>query len=184
MDVCLFVRQMSAHNNGSGPRSNAYSRNKFTNWSEYEPWWLEIQAVYKRFNGKIAKRPAFPKIIELTALEGFIRPCSAGNVEGQLLRCPAEFLKGLRAVFILSGTIKQLKSWGNSTTYFGHYWRDCIFLHAYPFGRARLEPLREFYLQDVLMHEIGHHVDSHNVTREKRERFANQFAKKHGSKGH
>jgi len=49
---------MSAHSNGSGPRSNSYSENRFTNWSEYEPWWLEVQAVLKRFDGKIAKRPA------------------------------------------------------------------------------------------------------------------------------
>lgn len=171
---------MSAHSNGSGPRSNAYSRNKFTNWAEYKPWWLEIQAVYKRFDGKIAKRPAFPKIIELKTLEGFIRPCSAREVEGQLLSCPSEFLKDLRAVFILSGTTRQLKSWGKATTYYGHYWRDCVFLHAYPFGLARLEPLRRFYVRNVLMHEIGHHVDTYNETREKRERFADEFAKKNG----
>ncbi len=172
--------KMSVHGNGSGPRSNAYSKNRFTNWSEYEPWWLEIQAVFKRFDGRIAKRPAFPKIIELKALEGFIRPCSAGEVEDQLLRCPAEFLKGLRAVFILSGTVKQLKSWGRSTTFFGHYWNDCVFLHAYPFGRADLDSLRRFYLRNVLIHEIGHHVDSNNVTREARERFAERFVKEHG----
>src|SRR5215469_342825 len=101
---------MSAHNNGSGPRSNRYSGNRFTNWTEYEPWWLEVQAVFKRFDGKIAKRPACPKIIELKALEGFILPCRAGEVERQLMRCPPDFLKELRAVFILSGTARQLKS--------------------------------------------------------------------------
>src|SRR5262245_45102181 len=94
---------MSAHNNGSGPRSNSYSENRFTNWSEYEPWWLEVQAVFKRFNGKIAKKPTFPKIIELSPSEGFIRPCTARSVEAQLTSCPAEFLSGSRAVFILSG---------------------------------------------------------------------------------
>lgn len=93
---------MSAHNSGCGPRSNAYSANRFTNWSEYESWWLEIQAVLKRFDGKIAKRPAFPKIA-----------------------------------------------------------------------------LRQFYLRDVLMHEIGHHLDTWSVTRKDRERFADEFAKKH-----
>lgn len=178
--VACSIAKMSAHSNGSGPRSNAYSRNKFTNWSEYKPWWLEIQAVYKRFDGKIAKRPAFPKIIEIKALEGFIRPCSAREVEDQLLRCSPEYLKDLRAVFILSGTVKQLKSWGKATTYCGHYWRECVFLHAYPFGRSDLDWLRRFYLRDVLIHEIGHHLDTHNETREKRERFANEFARKNG----
>jgi hypothetical protein len=47
-----------------------------TNWSEYEPWWLEVQAVFKRFDRKFAKRPAFPKIIELPPLAGFVKLCS------------------------------------------------------------------------------------------------------------
>jgi hypothetical protein len=137
---------MSAHNNGSGPRSNSYSVNRFANWSEYEPWWLEIQAVFKRFDGKIAKRPVFPKIIALPTLEGFIKPCSAGEVEAQLRSCPIEFLKGLRAVFILSGTTKQLKSWGRATTSVRSQWGNwgtligtaMLFglghLHGYPPG--------------------------------------------------
>ncbi len=171
---------MSAHNNGSGPRSNSYSENRFTNWAEYEPWWLEVQAVFKRFDGRIAKKPVFPKVIQLEPLEGFIKPCTAKEVEAKLKSCSPDFLRGLRAVFILSGTVKQLKSYGRATTFYGHYWNSCVFLHAYPFGWARLEPLRRFYLSDVLMHEIGHHLDLHNVTRKDRERFAEQFAQKHG----
>jgi hypothetical protein len=171
---------MSAHSNGSGPRSNSYSENRFTNWSEYEPWWLEVQAVYKRFDGKIAKRPAFPKVIELSPYEGFTRPCTAAGVEARMTSCPPEFLKGLRAVFILSGTAKQLKSWGRATTFYGHYWSSCVFLHAYPIGRVDGEWLRRFYLRNVLMHEIGHHVDSRNTKREGRERFADLFAQRLG----
>jgi hypothetical protein len=171
---------MSANNNGSGPRSNRYSEDRFTNWSEYEPWWLEVQAVFKRFDGRIAKRPAFPKTIGLEPLEGFIRPCTAKEVEAQLRSCSPEFLKGLRAVFILSGTRKQLKSYNPSTAFYGHYWKCCEFLHAYPFGRADLNWLHRFYLRDVLMHEIGHHLDLLNTTRKEREHFAEQFAQKHG----
>lgn len=172
---------MSAHNNGSGPRSNSYSENRFTNWSEYEPWWLEIQAVFKRFDGRIAKWPAFPKIIELRPLPDFIRPCSAKDVEAQLLSSPAEFLRDLRAVFILSGTIKQLKSWGKAKTFCGHYWNRCVFLHAYPYCRVgNLDKLRRFYLRNVLIHEIGHHVDTWNVNPEDKERFAEQFARQYG----
>jgi len=164
----------------SGPRSNSYSENRFTNWSEYEPWWLEIQSVFRRFDGKIAKRPAYPKIIELPTLEGFIRPCLAVEVEAQLRSCPVEFLRGLRAIFILSGTKKQLKSWGRVRTCYGQYWMNCVFLHAYPFGRTDLNWLRRFYVRTVLMHEIGHHLDKRNLTPRDRERFAEQFARKHG----
>jgi hypothetical protein len=171
---------MSAHSNGSGPRSNSYSENRFTNWSEYEPWWLEVQSVFKRFDGRIAKNPKFPKVIQLEPLDGFIRPCTAGEIETQLRNCPAKFLEGLRAVFILSGTRKQLKSYHRFTAFYGHYWRGCVFLHAYPFGRADLNWLHRFYLRNVLMHEIGHHLDSRNTTHKDRERFAEQFAEKHG----
>ncbi len=171
---------MSAHNNGSGPRSNSYSEDRFTNWSEYEPWWLEIQAVFKRFDGRIAKRPAFPKIIDLDPLEGFIRPCTAQEVEAQVMSCPPEFLKGLCAVFILAGTKKQHRSWKRSMAIYGHYWRSCVFLHAYPFGRAELVSLRRFYLRDVLMHEIGHHVDSRNTAVKDREKYAERFARLYG----
>lgn len=171
---------MSAHNGGSGPRSNSYSESRFTNWSEYRPWWLEVQAVYKRFDGRIAKKPAFPKVIDFEPLEGFIRPCTALQAELQLRKCPADSLKGLRAVFILRGTKKQLKSWGVGRTFYGHYWNCCVFLHAYPFGLSELNSLRRFYYRDVLMHEIGHHVDTWNTTRKDRERFAERFARTHG----
>ncbi len=171
---------MSANNGGSGPRSNSYSENRFTNWSEYEPWRLEVQAVFKRFDGRIAKNPKFPKIIELETLPGFMRPCSAMQVEEKLMSCPSEFLQELRAVFILSGTRKQLKCWG-ATSYFGHYWQCCVFLHAYPFARRPdLNWLASYYVNDVLIHELGHHVDLHNTTKKDRERFANRFAKTHG----
>src|SRR5712691_9280548 len=123
---------MSAHTGGSGPRSNKYSEDRFTNWSEYKPWWLEVQAVFKRFDGKIAKNPKFPKDIELEPFEGFLRPCTSRPVEVKLGSCPAEFLVELRAVFILSGTKKQLRNRSRSAAFFGQYWRCCVFLHAYP----------------------------------------------------
>src|SRR4051812_33920436 len=108
---------MSADSNRSGPRSNRYSENRFTNWSEYEPWWLEVQSVFKRFDSRIAKHPKFPKIIELEPLDGFIRPCTAQEVEAQLRNCPEKFLKALRAVFIMSGTRKQLKRYNSSIAF-------------------------------------------------------------------
>ena len=171
---------MSAHDHGSGPRSNRYSESRFTNWADYEPWWLEIQAVFKRFDGRIAKHPSFPKIIEFQPLDGFSRPCHAADVEAQLRTCPDQFLEDLRAVFILPGTRKQLRSYYSLMAYYGHYWRRCIFLHPYPFGRMNLDRLHRFYLRNVLMHELGHHVDVVNTTRKHRERFAIQFAEIHG----
>jgi hypothetical protein len=171
---------MTAHGNGSGPRSNDCSENRFTNWSEYEPWWLEVQTVFKRFDGRIAKRPDFPKITGLPPLAGFIKPCSAREIEAQLTNCPPGILKGLRAVFVMSGTVKQLKSWGRATTCYGGHWNRCVFLHACPFGRAELVSLHRFYPRNMRMHEIGHHLDARNLAIKDRERFARQFARTRG----
>ena len=44
---------MSAHSQGSGPRSNAYSESKFTNWAVYDPFWMEAKAALKRFDWRI-----------------------------------------------------------------------------------------------------------------------------------
>jgi hypothetical protein len=143
-------------------------------------WMTRSGHIPKRFDDRIAKRPMFPKIIELAPLDGFLRPCTAKEVEIQLRSCCSDWLKGLRAVFILSGTKKQLKSWRSSTAFCGRYWRCCVFLHAFPFGRADLNWVHRFYLRDVLMHEIGHHVDSRNTTRKDREQFAQRFARTHG----
>ena len=94
-----------------------------------------------------------------------------------------EFIEGLRAVFILGGTRKQMISWNSSVTTYGHYWNFCIFLHAFPqkAPRGELARLRAFFLHDVLVHEIGHHVDQRRYsTTKEREQFAEQFVREHG----
>lgn len=173
---------MSSHNSGSKSRGNMYSQDRFTNWSEYDPAWSEVQAVYKRFDGRISKNPYFPKIIALPTLDGFLRCCSPQQVEGKLRQMKPEFIEGLRAVFILAGSQKQLKSWNSSVTTYGYYWRSCVFLHAYPADQSTcLTRLRDFFIRDVLVHEIGHHVDQRrNCTTKERERFADAFAREHG----
>ena len=134
--------------------------------------------AFKRFDSRIAKKPRFPKVIELQPLEGFVRPCTAGEVEAKLMKFPAELLNELRAVVILSGTKKQLRS-GSQSNFFGHYWNCFIFLHAYPSARnTDLEWLRRFYINDVLVHEIAHHIDMHNTTQKDRERFAEHFVRR------
>lgn len=42
------------------------------------------------------------------------------------------------------------------------------------------ETLKDFYLNNVLIHEIGHIIDNRNTRTEDRERFANWFAIEHG----
>lgn len=43
-----------------------------------------------------------------------------------------------------------------------------------------LDALKDFYLNNVLIHEIGHVIDTRNTRSEDRERFANWFAIEHG----
>ena len=44
------------------------------------------------------------------------------------------------------------------------------------------DSLRNFYLNDVLVHEVGHHVDRQIRTQSKREGFASWFASEYGFK--
>jgi len=94
----------------------------------------------------------------------------------------ASVYRGSESGVHLAGTQKQLKSWNSSVTTYGHYWRSCVFLHAYPSGQDgfNLTSLREFFIRDVLVHEIGHHVDQRRYsTTKERESFADAFAIEH-----
>ena len=42
------------------------------------------------------------------------------------------------------------------------------------------DAIKDFYLNNVLIHEIGHVLDSRNTNHDQRERFANWFAVEYG----
>ena len=108
---------MSAHLQGSGPRSNAYSESKFTHWAIYDPFFAEAVTAYKRFDDRLSKSPRFPHIISLGPLAGFIHPCSRDQVAQRLSQMPSAHIAGLRAVFMLAGRRKQERSWtGDSSS--------------------------------------------------------------------
>lgn len=176
---------MSAHSQGSGPRSNAYSESKFTNWAVYDPFWMEAKAALKRFDGRMAKAPEFPAVIELKTLEGFVRPCSSEEVQWKLRKMRPELLVGLRAVFLLSGTRKQERIWKTGKGVYGQYARCCVFLFPQVAGGGHhylqyLEDLRDYYLGNVLPHEVAHHHDRFHrqATQSDRETFANGFVER------
>ena len=170
---------MKSQSNNSGPRSNAYSESKFTNWTLYDPFFAEARAAMKRFESRISSSPKFPRIISLPPLRpDFIHACTRGDVERKLAQMPEEKLAGLRAVFLLSGTRKQQHCWRSSLCYYGWYWRECIFLHAHPFdiGSWNLDDLRSFYVDDVLVHEVAHFIDRfRQADTDTKEGFANAF---------
>jgi len=174
---------MNAASHSSGPRSNAYSGSKFTNWSEYNPFVAEARAALKRHDLKIPLVPKFPRIIVIQPqISDFLHPCTALQVEIRLKKMPSENLSGLRAVFLLAGTRKQQSFWQKRRAYYGLYGWSCVFLCAYPFDRAsrwNLDALRDFYLDEVLVHEVAHHNDRRpGASRKKREGFANSVVER------
>lgn len=171
--------QMSAHFKGAGPRSNLYSQSRYSNWTPYNPFYAEGIAAYHRFQNRLPKSPAFPRIVSLPPLPGFIHPCNREQVESRLAKMPPAHLEGLRAVFLLAGRRKQERSWYSDLACYGFYWNDCVFLCAHPFnlGGHNLDSIRDYYLDDVLVHEVGHHVDrERNAPERKKENFANGYA--------
>jgi hypothetical protein len=170
---------MIAHFQSSGPRSNAYSESKFTNWALYDPFFAEARSAYKRFGDRLASQPAFPRVVALPPLApDFIHPAKRTEVLQRLHRMPPEHLVGLRAVFLLAGTRKQQRSWRTSLGCYGIYWRDCVFLcaHTFHLGDHNLDSIRALYLDDVLVHEVAHHVDRFRAAdHDTKEGFAHAF---------
>lgn len=174
---------MSAHFQSSGPRSNAYSESKFTNWTPYDPFFAEARAALKRFDGRISWVPKFPHVIVIKPqTPDFIHACTRAEIRARLERIPEESRKGLRAVFLLGGTRKQEKSWWSTLGVYGSYWRSCVFLFAHPFKLPwyyTLDRLRSFYVNDVLVHEVAHHIDRERIADKKtKEGFAHAYVQK------
>jgi len=140
------------------PAEQRLQRVQFTNWTVYDPFFAEARAALKRFDGRISRVPAFPHIIMLRPqVPDFIHACRRAEVKVYLERMPPASRKGLRAVFLLAGTRKQEKSWSSSLGCYGMYWNSCVFLCAHPFhlrSGYTLDHLRQFYLDDVLVHEV------------------------------
>ena len=174
---------MSAHFQSSGPRSNAYSESKFTNWTVYDPFFAEARAVLKRFDGRISLVPKFPHVIVIKPQSPeFIQACTRANIRWRLERMPEDSRKDLRAVFLLAGTRKQERSWLSKLGCYGMYWNSCVFLFAHPFKlpwHYTLDDLRSFYLNDVLVHEVAHHIDRGRIAdKQTKEGFAHAYVQK------
>ena len=142
---------------------------RFSRWTPYDPFLAEARAAYKRLEGRLSRRPAFPQIFVLPLFSpDFHQPCGSDAVERALARMPPEDLVGLRAVFLLGGNRRQRRPWQKSLGCYGLHWQGCIFLCAHHTaahgegdggGGFSADDLRRFYLDEVLVHEVAHHVD-------------------------
>ena len=169
---------MSVRHSKSRRRSHLYSPSRASTGQAYNPFYEEGIAAFHRYDPRLEKSPAFPRIIALPPAPGFIQPCTRDDVAQRLARMPAAHLAGLRAVFLLAGRRKQARSWYSDLACYGFYWNDCVFLCAHPYDlRERtLDALRDYYLNDVLVHEVAHHIDRHRDAPDmKKENFADGF---------
>jgi len=200
---------------GSGPRSNAYSESKCSNWTRFDPFVSEVRALPANLRPDMLAplQSGEDVAIFVRPLHAdFVRPFSPEAVRDALAVLPGEFVSGLDAVYLLAGSSKQAKVALGDLSRYGCYGYGKIFLYAFPKRtmayRLKRSPkpsvmqqyvragatliqdsggyelrftesaLRQFYLTEVLLHEVAHHVmrDGPQKNRRAEERFADWFA--------
>ncbi len=149
------------------------------------------------------------RIITQPAGEGFRHILTAEQVRDRLSLVPQHFLEGLDVIQLSRMTRKKqlmpcyglqwgtslylypleesLEEWFptpplpnvvNETKMYGGIWDE-----PWP-GTYRLtwteDTVTDFYLNNILIHELGHHVDKRNTNAVKRERYAEWFAIEYG----
>ncbi|HEY9880213.1 MAG TPA: hypothetical protein V6D29_17285, partial [Leptolyngbyaceae cyanobacterium] len=124
---------MTGLRRGSGERSNRYSESKYTNWSQYNPFNLEISTLPGELKPELnieTSRGLLPVYVRDLHAD-FIRPVEAEDVRDLLSHVPLNFLSSLSGIYLLGGTSKQLRASKKSFQY-GCYERGRIYLHAFP----------------------------------------------------
>jgi len=124
---------MSGVKRSSGRRSNIYSESKYTNWSEYDPFDLEISTLPDRLKSelKIEIGSVLIPIYVRNLHSEFIHPVSAEDVKKILSKVPSKLLNSLEGIYLLGGTSKQLKASKKHFQY-GCYQSRRIYLYAFP----------------------------------------------------
>lgn len=148
------------------------------------------------------------KIVTQSAGRGYMHPVSADDVRERVLQLPAEFQKKLDIVQFSRMTRKRRLfpcyglQWGTAvylypieetleelyvraprpaqrieTEMYGGRWQQDGNLWRLIWTESTI---RDFYLNNVLIHEIGHINDSRNTSFRKREQFADWFAVEYG----
>ena len=183
-----------------GVQNDRYSESKFTNQTQFQPFYSATEKIYSKYKQRIKNR-SYPFIRIEPTNDEFSFPVTVSDIRESLKLVPGTFLDGIKAILVPPGTKNQIKV-ANSLYIYGEYWQQCIFLHPYPkamltiqntkklkpheldeYQRAGAEfiekgirftdkSLQRFYLLDVLIHEIGHHIDIQRRPQRKREKFA------------
>jgi len=152
------------------------------------------------------------EIIVQPAGAGYFHPVTAAEVEQRVRQLPQRFVRKLDVVQFSRMTRKRTlfpcygMQWGSTVylypiedslveTYirpplpeqliearmYGGQWRQQGRLWTLEWTP---ETIRDFYLNNVLIHEIGHVIDDRNRNFNDRERYANWFAVEYGYRAH
>ncbi|MFM9068422.1 MAG: hypothetical protein ACKOUR_13990 [Planctomycetota bacterium] len=151
------------------------------------------------------------RIITQKPGEGYRHVVTAAEVRERLARLPAKFTRSLEIVQLSGMTRKKLTypcygmQWGSAiylypieeslTETFHRPPRPAELIEARQFGGRWIQvsrdrwqlrwdesSLRDFYLNNILIHELGHLVDQRNSSSVDRERYAEWFALEYGYK--
>lgn len=124
---------MKGPKRGSGPRSNMYSENKFSNWARFDPFSTEAyQASKVQEPHSVVRRGPDQQIrvFEMPLKRGFVRPYCVEDICQVLSDVPMEYLRGLTDVFLLGGSAKQSRS--HRMYRYGLYYSNQIWLVPTP----------------------------------------------------
>ena|SRR2546426_923875 len=196
-----------------GVRGDRSSGSKFSNLTPFQPFYSATATVYAKYFKHFGDVD-MPLIQIEPTHKDFVFPISVDDIRSTLMRIPRQFLLGIKAILVPSGSKKQIAAMKNRFMH-GEYWQSCIFLHPCPRGLMKRvyetvpnptvvqtytragatmvrrntgveisfdpESLRRFYLRDVLIHEIGHHVAGpERAASRQSESFAKWFASEYG----
>lgn len=140
--------------------------------------------------------------------KGYIHVVTPEQIRRRLEQLPRDLLRPLRVIQLSRMTRKKKlfpcygMQWGNAiylypleSSLVEHFERPphpCEYNEARMYGGRWVEQggtwrltwtpqtIRDFYLNNVLMHELGHLLDNRNSNQRDRERFAEWFAIEHG----
>ena len=151
------------------------------------------------------------EIVAQTAGDGFVHAVSSEEVRDRLESLPAWMLDNLQVVQLSKITRKKRSfpcygmQWGNSlylypieeslVEVFVRPPKPSVYTEARMYGARweqidertwhlhwTVESLRDFYLNNILIHELGHLLDDRNSSSQDRERYAEWFALEFGYK--
>lgn len=122
-----------------GFRGNKISGSKITNCTEFDPIDSAIDKIYYKYIDVIHDKKRKEIFYHQQPVhKNFIMPITIADLKKELSKLPPHFIKGLKAIFLLSGSKKQEKVFWSNLFCYGTYWENIIFLHPFPIANMTM----------------------------------------------